>query len=159
MRKAFHKLIRHLLAEHSQPAQLGVAVVVGIFVGCLPLYGLHFVICLGLSKLLRLNLITVYLAANISNPLFAPALVAAGIVLGEWIRFGRLRPLNLEQGRELIETLSILSGQLPDLFLSCLLGDALLGLALGSVGGTLVWGWARRRAQNKHEPRHHTPGE
>lgn len=145
MRKAFDKLWRHLRDEHTEPHRLGLAVALGLFVGCLPLYGVHLGICIALAWALRLNKATVYLAANISNPLLAPLLVAAGIGIGEWLRFGTWRPVDLGQGQDFIGRLAIFSGQLPDMFLSCLLGDAVLGLALGAVFGPLVWWWAKRR--------------
>ncbi len=149
MREALRKLWRHLRDEHIEPHRLGLAVALGLFVGCLPLYGLHLGICLGLAWALRLNKATVYLAANISNPLLAPLLVAAGIAIGEWLRFGHWRPIDLDQGGDFIDKLALLSGHLPDVFLSCLLGDAVLGLGLAVVVGPLVWLWARWRRERR----------
>lgn len=149
MREALRKLWRHLKEEHSEPHRLGLAVGIGMFVGCLPLYGLHLGICIAVAWALRLNKATVYLAANISNPLLAPFLVAAGIAIGEWLRFGRWRSIDLAQGHDFIDKLALFSGHLPDVFLSCLLGDAVLGLVLGLVFGPLIWLWARRRVRLK----------
>ena len=151
MRKALRKLWRHLKEEHSEPHRLGLAVGVGMFVGCLPLYGLHLGICIVIAWAMRLNKATVYLAANISNPLLAPLLVAAGIAIGEWMRFGHWRSIDLQQGNDFIDKLALFSGHLPDVFLSCLLGDAVLGLALGVVFGPLVWLWARHRSRRQSE--------
>ena len=149
MREALRKLWRHVREEHVQPHRLGLAVGVGLFVGCLPLYGLHLGICIAVAWALRLNKATVYLAANISNPLLAPLLVAAGIAIGEWIRFGQWRPIDLDQGNDFIDKLALFSGHLPDVFLSCLLGDAVLGLGLGVVFGPVVWLWAKRRKASR----------
>ena len=152
MRKAFAtrfgKLWHHIRDEHTEPHRLGAAVALGLFVGCLPLYGIHLGICIGLAWALRLNKATVYLAANISNPFLAPLLVAAGIGIGEWIRFGYWRPIELTAGHDFISKLALFSGQIPDMFLSCLLGDAVLGVVLAVVFGPAVWAWARwRRAR------------
>lgn len=149
MRKAFAKLWRHLREEHTEPARLGAAVALGLFVGCLPLYGIHLGICIFLAWALRLNKATVYLAANISNPLLAPVLVAAGIGIGEWIRFGTWRPIDLSAGHDFISKLALFSGQIPDMFLSCLLGDAVLGVVLAAIFGPAVWAWARWRRGRK----------
>jgi len=149
LRKAIRKLWHQMLHEHNQPARLGLAVAVGLLIGCMPLYGLHLGICIAVAWVLRLNKVTVYLAANISNPLFAPLLVAGGIVLGEYLRYGTWQPMDLDQGRDFIEKLALFSGQVPDLFLSCMLGDAVLGAVLGSLLGPLVWLWARRRKARK----------
>ncbi|MFH1466578.1 MAG: DUF2062 domain-containing protein [Pseudomonadota bacterium] len=144
MRKALRKIWHLLKDEHSSPRELGFAAALGLFVGALPLYGLHLGICIALAWLLRLNKATVYLFANISNPLLIPPLVAGGIAIGEWLRFGAWRPLDLEQGRDFAAKLSIFSGRLPDLFASCMLGDALIGLVLAALFGPVVWLAARR---------------
>jgi uncharacterized protein (DUF2062 family) len=148
----FGKLWRHLRDEHTEPHRLGLAVALGLFVGCLPLYGIHLGICIALAWALRLNKATVYLAANISNPFFAPVLVAAGIGIGEWIRFGFWRPLDLSAGHDFVSKPALFSGQLPDMFVSCLLGDAVLGVALAAGFGPAVWLWARWRKGRREAP-------
>jgi uncharacterized protein (DUF2062 family) len=130
--------------QHNTPGQVGGAVAVGLFLGTLPLYGIHLPLCIGAAWALKLNKITVYLAANISNPFVAPFLIAGGIALGEYLRFGQLRPLDLDQAHGFIDGLALLTGELPGLFLSCLLGDAVLGAGLGIVGGLAAWGLAWR---------------
>ena len=147
MRKAIHRLFKQMLAEHREPGKLGWAVALGLFIGTLPLYGIHLPICIGVAWLARLNKLTVYLAANISNPLLAPLLVAVGIAIGEWVRFGEWRSIDLDQGDAFLDKLALFTWEIPDLFLSCLLGDAILGAALAAVIGPLVFLWARRRAR------------
>lgn len=145
LRKALHNLAAHLLAEHLSPTKIGWAVGLGLFVGTLPVYGLHLPICIGLATLFRLNKVTMYLAAHISIPPLAPFLVAAGIALGEWLRFGTWRGIIWAEGANFVEQIGLLSGQIPDLYLSCFLGDAVLGLGLGAIGGTLAAFMAKRR--------------
>ena len=137
------------MTEHTSPGRLGAAVAVGVFVGTLPLYGLHLAICLGLAWLLRLNKATVYLAANISNPLFAPVLVAVSLAIGRAVRFGGWRPVDLSSGRDFLEKAFLLAGRVPDEFLSCLLGSVILGAALAAVAGPMVWIWARVRLRHR----------
>lgn len=147
MRRRLAALVHHLKTEHTEPARLGWAVALGVFVGVLPLYGLHLPLCVGLALLLRLNKATTVLASQISLPLFAPVLVAAGIAIGEYVRFGHHRPVGLAEARDFLGGMALLAGALPDRFLSCLIGDAVLGLVLGAIGGALTWAWARRRAR------------
>ena len=144
MRRALHKLLNHLRTEHAEPVRLGAAVGVGVFLGTLPLYGIHLALCLLAAWALRLNRVTVYLAANISNPLLAPFLVAGGLYIGEWLRFGEMRPWDLDAAHSLLEGLSWLGGELPDRFLSCLIGDAVLGLGLGLLAAPTATLIARR---------------
>ncbi len=75
------------------------SVAVGLFIGALPLYGLHFPLCAALCVPLSLDLVTAYVAANISNPLFAPFLVAAEVQVGALILEGHFVPFTIEQAR------------------------------------------------------------
>ena len=145
MRARLREILGRLAAERTDPRRLGLAVGLGVFVGWLPLYGLHLPICLGLAAVFRLNPAILYLAANISNPLMAPALVASGLALGEWLRFGRWRGVDTAAGRDFLDQLRLWSGQVPDLFLSCLVGSAVLGVLTGLLAGLATWRWATAR--------------
>jgi SAM-dependent methyltransferase len=68
---------------------------VGVFIGCLPFYGLHLLMVIVIGRLARLNRLKMYVGANISNPLFAPALVLAEVQTGGWVRRGTLHDLSL----------------------------------------------------------------
>jgi SAM-dependent methyltransferase len=65
----------------------------GVFLGCLPVYGLHLLLCWLLGGLFRLNRLKVYLAANISNPFVAPWLLLVELQTGAWVRHGTLQSL------------------------------------------------------------------
>lgn len=140
---------RKLLREHQHPPEVGLAVGIGLFIGCLPLYGLHLPICIGLAALFKLNKVTLYAAANISNPLLAPVLVVLGLGLGQLVRTGTWALPPMDEGRAFLDQVALWSGQVPDLFLSCLLGSALLGVLVGVPGGLLAWWTARRLAARK----------
>lgn len=93
-----HARIRQFLlkirTDGSGPERDPLAVAVGVFIGCAPVYGLHLPLCLAAGWLLRLNRLKVYLAANISNPLLAPLLIVSEIQAGAWIRRGHLHPIS-----------------------------------------------------------------
>lgn len=72
----------------ASPERLAVAVAMGAFIGCLPIYGLHLAIILVLSLRLRLDGALAYLAANISNPFVAPFIVAAQVHVGALVLDG-----------------------------------------------------------------------
>ena len=83
-----------LRTEGAGAARETAAVSLGVFIGCLPLYGLHLLICWTLGWALSLNRLKMYLAANISNPLVAPWLIFAEVQLGGWLRRGSFHPLS-----------------------------------------------------------------
>jgi SAM-dependent methyltransferase len=66
----------------------------GIFIGCLPVYGLHLLICWTVGFALGLNRLKMYLAANISNPFVAPWLIFAEVQMGAWLRRGSFHSLS-----------------------------------------------------------------
>jgi SAM-dependent methyltransferase len=81
--------------------------------------------------LFGLNRLRMYVAANISNPLFAPALIFAEIQIGAWLRRGAFHPLAIDAVR----------GTDPWVFgADLLLGSVVLGAVLGAaiVLGTLA---------------------
>lgn len=151
MRKRLHALWHHLKNENATPTKLAWSVFVGLFLGVVPLYGVQTLICLAVAWLFRLNKLTVVAAAQISIPPFAPFLVAAGIVIGELVRFGEVRAPDLLEARGFLEGLFLLGGELPDLFLSCFVGDTLLGLALGAGGAGFAYYVASRRQAEQED--------
>ena len=152
MRRRLRELWQHLTSEHTTPTAMGKAVAVGLFIGCLPLYGLHLPLCIGAAWLLKLNKMTVYAAASISIPIIAPLLVAAGIGIGQFLRFGEVHIPDLSAAETFIGGVSLFTGEFPSLFASAMLGDAVLGLALGGIGGPLTWWLARRRLARRQGP-------
>ncbi|MCA9494280.1 MAG: DUF2062 domain-containing protein [Myxococcales bacterium] len=139
----FKGFLAHLRYEHSSPGRLAASVFLGLFLGIVPLYGVQTPLCLLVATGLRLNRLTVVGAAQISNPLFAPFLIAAGIALGDWLRYGRLHELDLDQARGLTG-LWWLGGEVTDLFLSCLLGDTLIAVVVGVLGAAATYAWRVR---------------
>ncbi|MEZ4317045.1 MAG: DUF2062 domain-containing protein [Myxococcota bacterium] len=151
MRKRLHALWSHLKNENSSPERLAASVFTGVFLGVVPLYGIQTAICLGVAWLFRLNKLTVIAAAQISLPIFAPFLIAAGIAIGEFVRFGTIRAPDLAEGRTFVENLWLLGGDVPDLFVSCFVGDTLLGLVLGVLGAAVAWWVARARQSRRND--------
>jgi SAM-dependent methyltransferase len=114
------------------------AIAVGLFIGALPLVGLHLALCVVAGRLFKLNLPKVYLAANISNPFIAPFLFGAEIQLGAWLRTGHIyTPSVLDQVR------------LKGLALDITIGSLLLGVVLAVAGGLLTYAVVRKTAEDE----------
>ena len=147
MRQRIRALWQHLRSEHTSPPRLAAAVFLGVMVGVEPIYGIQTPICIGLARVLRLNTLTVVLAANISNPLVAPFLVAGGIALGEWVRFGVVRPFDVAEAKGFLHGLSLFAGEIPSLWWSCVVGDTLIGLVIGAIGALVAYRVASGRRE------------
>jgi uncharacterized protein (DUF2062 family) len=133
------RLVRDLRTEASSPGRDATAIGLGVFIGSLPLYGFHLVICLAAGTLLRLNRVKLYLAANISNPFMAPLLILSEIQAGSLARRGELRPLTVSAVRA-IDPWSVGA----DLVIGALIVGALLALAVGSA----TWMLTRDRGED-----------
>jgi uncharacterized protein (DUF2062 family)/SAM-dependent methyltransferase len=124
------RLIYELRTEAEGSARTAVAIGVGVFVGCLPVYGLHLAICWVLGRLLRLNRLKMYLAANISNPFMAPVIVFTELQVGAWIRRQDFHDLTLQAVRSTS----------PWVFgADVVVGSLVTGILLGTGIGLTTW--------------------
>jgi len=83
------ELVFRLATEGRDPGAQAVAVGIGVFIGCLPVYGLHLILVLGVATLLGLSRVRMFAATWISNPLFAPILVWMELQVGHLMLHGR----------------------------------------------------------------------
>jgi SAM-dependent methyltransferase len=111
--------------EGREPASIGV----GLFIGCLPLFGLHLALVIVIGKLLRLNRLQMYLAANISNPFVAPLLLFVEAQVGAWIRRDEIHHFTIE---------SLRSTSLSTVGLDLAVGSLVVGAVLGTGAALLT---------------------
>lgn len=132
-----------LLASHRTPWQISVAIVLGAIIGCLPLTGLQLLICIGLAKVLRLNLPIMYGAANISVPPIVPFIGWASVQIGERILHGRF----LELSRDYFLHTPI-APLIKRFFIAWMVGGTIFGATVGAIMAAVVWVilYRRRRA-------------
>src|SRR6478609_596994 len=136
MRHHWARIWRRLRGERRSPARVALAVALGLFIGCLPVYGLHFVLCLLICLPLGLDLVLAYLVANISNPLVAPFLITLEVEVGSLLSSGQHAAFTLERARQ--------TGILGFAFQAGL-GSVVVGLALAGVGSAIAYAIARKR--------------
>jgi uncharacterized protein (DUF2062 family)/SAM-dependent methyltransferase len=127
-----------LRTEGTGPARETAAIACGVFIGCLPFYGFHLLICLLVGWAFRLNRLKLYLAANISNPFVAPFLLFAELQTGSYLRRGAFHPLTLDAIRQ---TGAVALG------VDLLLGSVVVGSILAALAalGTYATIGGRRR--------------
>ncbi len=79
------RFLRSLLEERSSPLELAAAAALGLFVGTLPLFGIHTVSVIFAASLLRLNRLLAFAVSNLCAPPFVPALC---VLVGYRMRHG-----------------------------------------------------------------------
>lgn len=111
------------------PARIAASVVLGTFIGCLPIFGLHLPVVLLLCLRLRLDGALAYVAANISNPFMAPFLIAGQVQLGATIVEGRAPAVSELGGWDALS-------RFP---LYLVVGAPIVGLGLGLLLGVVAY--------------------
>ncbi len=124
--------------EGGGPIHETAAIACGVFIGCLPLYGLHLLICGAVGTIFRLNRLKMYLAANLSNPFMAPLLVFLEIQAGGWLRRGSFHQVSVAAVKD---TSAVTFG--ADL----LIGSIAVGVVLAGLAGGLTYAVVRRKEQ------------
>jgi uncharacterized protein (DUF2062 family) len=125
-RRALVELLVTLRTEGSGAYRQAWSAAIGAFIGSLPLYGLHLPLCVVTGKLLGLSRATMYLAANLSNPLFAPFLIWLELQTGSLVQRGTLYTFSLETVRH-VDPWTFAS----DLVVGSLIVGVLAGVAIG----------------------------
>ena len=128
-------LWQRLRGTPGSPVRAATAVALGLFIGCQPLYGLHFVLVLAVCLPLRLDAVLAYLAANISNPLVAPFLIFSEVEAGAYLTTGRFAAFDVAQARA-----TGALGFARQLFV----GGLAIGASLALVGFGVAWLLASR---------------
>lgn len=122
--------MRQLLADNATPRNLALASAVGMFVGTLPLLGLHSILIILLCGAWRLNKICGLAVSQLCIPPFVPAFC---IETGHYLRYGNflteisLQTLGYEAPARAIEW--VLGSLLLAPVLACICGLMALGLA------------------------------
>jgi uncharacterized protein (DUF2062 family)/predicted methyltransferase len=116
------------------------AIALGVFIGCLPLYGLHLLICWAAGLALGLNRLKMYLAANISNPLVAPWLIFAEVQVGAWVRRGSFHQLSRQH---------IASTGVTVFGADALVGSVLIGAILAAFAAAGTYGLVRASGDDR----------
>jgi uncharacterized protein (DUF2062 family)/SAM-dependent methyltransferase len=132
------RIFYDLRTEASGPRRDAAALGVGILIGCVPVYGFHLLLVWSIGWLLRLNRLKMYVAANISNPLFSPVLLFTELQVGAWARRQDFHDLSISAIRT--TNLWTYGGDL-------LLGSLIVGttLGLGVAAATYATSGAARR--------------
>jgi SAM-dependent methyltransferase len=130
MRGVSVELRRAFMGLRTEGAGAGretAAIAIGVFIGCLPVYGFHLLLCWVAGVVFGLNRLKMYLAANISNPLVAPWLIFAEVQTGAWLRRGSFHQLSRD---------SIVSTPLATFGMDAVVGSLFVGAVLAALAAS-----------------------
>ena len=121
------KSLRHLLVQEETPVRLALSGALGVFLGTLPLIGLHSISIILVAGLTRLNKIMGLATSQLCMPPFVPVLC---ILLGHYLLHGRL----------LMElSVQTLWAEAFDRFTEWVVGSLVLAPVLAAVVGILCY--------------------
>jgi uncharacterized protein (DUF2062 family) len=117
---------RRLRGGELTPARAALSVAIGVAIGVMPLWGLHWLLVLAICLPLRLDAGVAYLAANVSLPFIAPFITTSEIAIGTRIVEGHWPAIS----PEMVHTIELRS----------ILGALVVGTGVVAVAGALVLG-------------------
>jgi uncharacterized protein (DUF2062 family) len=127
--RAYSEMHYQLRTEGDTPGRKAVSVALGVGLGCLPVWGLHLLLCASLARLLRVSRVRTYLAAHINNPITFPFLLYFELGIGRWLRSGDWPTIDRRALGELG------AAALGDL----MLGAVVLGVGLGAIAAVVAY--------------------
>jgi uncharacterized protein (DUF2062 family) len=123
------------------PGRAAASVAVGLFVGCLPVYGVQLLLVLLVCMPLRLDAALAYVVCHVSNPLTLAPLLYLELQVGAFIMTGHGTVLSLGEVKRL--GVATVGAQLA-------LGSVVCGAVLASVGAAAAWVVAHRVRDARH---------
>ena len=132
------KVVKELLAQKNTPLKLALAAGVGIFLGCVPLIGIHTLAIIYIASMLRLSKVIAVAVSHLCMPPLVPAMC---IEIGYFLRHSKwLTTENID----IIKQASFyeLSNMGLQRFIEWLLGSLVLGPAFAVLAVFIVYVFA-----------------
>ncbi len=124
------ELVFRLFTEAQGPLKQATAVGIGVFIGCIPIFGIHLPLVLLVATLFRLSRLRMFAATWISNPVLAPFLVWSELQLGNLILTGD----GIDHSLESVSEIGVVAlGQ------ALAIGSLMVGATLGLLAAGVVW--------------------
>jgi len=134
--------VLHLLNEQIEPGRAAAAVLTGITMGIVPIYGLQSVVALALATVFRLNRPLTFAATFINNPILQPFLLAGSLQLGHRVTRGAWITLSMDALRQ-----TDVATQVWALGVGSVVLSLLVGLPAAAVTYVVVAARTRRSAK------------
>jgi uncharacterized protein (TIGR03546 family) len=135
--------LRELLRLHNTPHEIAFGVAIGVFIGVMPVYGLHTLIILLLALIIPdINKIAMFIGSNISIPPAIPFISWASYSIGRFILGDKCPPLKWSMLKDLKHE------NVYEIFCSLFVGSIVLGIICAVVSYFAVL-WFVERLQKK----------
>ncbi|MDD5253070.1 MAG: DUF2062 domain-containing protein [Candidatus Omnitrophota bacterium] len=146
MKWKYKKLAVRLLRLNNSPHEIALGVAIGVFIGILPVYGLHTILVVIAAILVRpANKIAIFLGTSISLPPTVPPITWAGYEIGRFIFKGRFEPLSWSVFK------NITFQKICSFYQPLFLGSVVLGIICAVIFYFIVFFVARRlMTRRKH---------
>jgi len=147
LRRDLHRAIDWFRRQEGSPAHQARGLALGVFIGCLPIFGLQMLVGAGLAGPLRGNRLLAVAGTWISNPVTNLPMFWLNYQLGSllmgpgpaWSHLKNFNPRNL--------------GQLGwDFSSRLILGSVLVGGLLAAASGMGCWRWLQHRRRRLELP-------
>lgn len=132
-----------VVREQSSPARLGAAVALGVFWGCVPIWGIQMIVTVASAQLLKLNRLAAFGGCQIGAPPITPFLIWLSVEVGHWLVHGGWAPLSVEAVKamsrdEIISRFAV----------SYFVGGTVVGIIGAAIAGPLA-AWMIRVARER----------
>ena len=117
------------------PHEIATGIALGIFIGCVPMLGVHTIMAIGLASLLRLNTLVVLIGTQISNPISFPFQIFVSAEVGSLILNGHF--LDIKFSRDI--------NYLNEYILPIIIGGLVLGIILSMASYIVIKFFLKRR--------------
>ena len=142
-KRSFKEIIATLgkvLMEHDNPHEIALGVAIGSFIGILPLYGLHTVLCLiALFLIPRANKLAILLGTNVSLPPTVATITWTAYDIGRLVLINKhYPPLSWEY----LKNFKFSNGS--EFYYPLFIGSVVLGLLVAGILYLITWKIADR---------------
>jgi uncharacterized protein (DUF2062 family) len=121
---------RELKVGETARRNFAVGLAIGVFIACLPIYGLQTVLCLYAARKFALHPLSVVAGSQLSAPPMGPVLSVVSIVLGHSIITGQMPDLTHWRSYQM-PTMSM--HVVNSFLISWIIGGVILGMVLSGV--------------------------
>lgn len=127
-KESFKKIFLQLIQSNSGPHEIALGVAIGVFIGFLPLYGLHTAMVIVIALLIpHTNRIGMLLGINVTMPITAPFVYWASYCVGRFLTGDKVPALTIANMKQLGLT------DIPSMYYALFYGCVVLGAASAAV--------------------------